>query len=505
VRTHFVSLLTSPLVAATVLALAGPVTPAHASNDALLRLLRVLRDRGTISMAEYEELREAAEEVPRADVPASPIRGVPALWVTEARPPVAQTRPPSSGLSPQAVDARLAEQDAALQGVKKELDEQRRTLADKWYERLGLRGYTQFRFAEASDGDSGAALEVPADRSVNEDETLIIRRGRFVLSGDVSSHLALYAQLDFNGSPGGGDFALQMRDLYADIFLNEGKTFRVRLGQSKVPYGFSNVQSSQNRAALERPEGINSAAEGERDYGAYLMWASREARQRFRDLVARGLKGSGDYGVVAAGVYGGQGLNRPDQNGEVHVLARVSYPFELAGGQFVELGANAYSGRYVTTVQPIPVPGMPVTPVQEDEGTTDQRVGVTAVWYPQPIGIEAEWNVGNGPELSDDLAAIESRPLNGGYVQVSYRRQGSAGTWFPFARWNYFDGGRKFARNAPRLKVNDLDLGVEFARWQEVEFTVMYSHTFERTRTSAFPYAVTRGADRVGFQVQWNY
>ncbi len=145
-----------------------------------------------------------------------------------------------------ALDTTAQAQAAASDVVK-------RALAGKWYERLGLRGYTQFRLAEVLDAE-GAPIEVPADRSVSENESLTIRRGRFVISGDVSERLALYAQADFNGSTGAADYSLQMRDLYADIALNRAKTFRVRAGQSKVPFGFVNLQSSQNRAPLERPD-----------------------------------------------------------------------------------------------------------------------------------------------------------------------------------------------------------------------------------------------------------
>jgi hypothetical protein len=334
----------------------------------------------------------------------------------------------------------------------------------------------------------------------------MIRRGRFIFSGDVSDHLYLYAQSDFNASTGAADFSLQMRDLYADVAFDTAKAWRVRLGQSKVPFGWVNLQSSQNRAPLERPDAVNGAVEGERDLGAYLMWASPEARRRFRDLVSLGLKGSGDYGVFAVGAYSGQGLNRPDQNGDPHWLARASYPFKLASGQYVEVGAQGYYGRFVPQTQAINPGSGSVTPTRPDAGVVDERVGVTAVWYPQPFGIEAEWNIGRGPELSDDLTRIESRPLQGGYVQVNYRRAGQGGrSLFPFTRWQYYDGGRKFARNAPSMKVNELDLGVEFARWAELELTVIYTRTFERTRTSLFPYIAATNANRIGFQAQWNY
>jgi hypothetical protein len=72
-------------------------------------------------------------------------------------------------------------------------------------------------------------------------------------------------------------------------------------------------------------------------------------------------------------------------------------------------------------------------------------------------------------------------------------------------RWQYFDGARKFARNAPRTEVNELDLGFEWNPWPEVEITAMYTHTFWRTDTSAFPYGEARGDDRVGLQVQFNF
>jgi hypothetical protein len=374
-----------------------------------------------------------------------------------------------------------------------------------WTDRLSIRGYAQFRLSRATTPDVGPTLEVPADRSVLPNESFIIRRGRVILSGDVSSRMFLYAQVDLNGVPGAGDYAVQMRDLYADIALTADRAWRVRVGQSKVPYGWVNMQSSQNRLPMERADALNSAVEGERDYGAYLMWASPAARRRFRELVNLGLKGSGDYGVAAIGVFNGQGLNRADQNGQLHQMARVSYPFRLRSGQYMEMSMQAYQGRFVSAVGALAAPGGSVTPIRPDEGVEDARVAGTFVWYPQPFGLEAEWTVGRGPELSDDLRTIEARRLQGGYVQATWRRAFGQGHLQPFARWHYYEGGRKFARNAPRNHVNELDLGIEVARWRDVETVVSYTRTFARSRTSAFPYDLSQRAHRVGVQVQWNY
>ena len=128
---------------------------------------------------------------------------------------------------------------------------------------------------------------------------------------------------------------MQLRDLYGDISFDTDKEYRIRIGQSKVPFGWSNLQSSANRAPLERPDAINSVAEGERDIGAFFYWAPDAIRKRYADLVKLGLKGSGDYGVLGLGAYSGQGLNRLDFNGDPHFVARASSPFQLPNGQFI--------------------------------------------------------------------------------------------------------------------------------------------------------------------------
>lgn len=471
-------------VAAALLFVVFSALPVSAgtSNDALLKLLQVLRDRGSISADEFDAIRSLA------DAPAAP--------------PAPVTTPRAGGPAPVADVVQAA--PAAAAPVKPEVAAALPAPATTWYDRLQLRGYSQFRYGEAW-SPAGPVLEVPADRAVNPNESFVLRRGRLVLQGDVAEHLSLYVQSDFNGSPGAGDFALQMRDLYADVWLDKAKTYRVRVGQSKVPFGWVNMQSSSNRAPLERPDALNSAVEGERDLGAFLMWENATAKRRFRELANAALKGSGDYGVLSAGIYSGQGLNRSDQNGNPHAFVRASYPFRTRGGQFVELGVAAYRGHFVVPTQSVTSGGVTFTPAQDAGGVVDQRVAFTAVVYPQPFGIEAEWNLGRGPQLSSDLRRIETAALQGGYVQLNYHTKNSTGTWFPFTRWQYYDGARKFARNAPADLVHEIDFGVEFAKWSEVEITGMFTHTFQRTRTSTFPFARTRDANRVGVQVQWNY
>ncbi|MCX6856415.1 MAG: porin [Verrucomicrobia bacterium] len=382
-------------------------------------------------------------------------------------------------------------------------------LADKWYERLKLKGYLQVRGTSILSND-GAELNVTNDGLANDVQSIGIRRGRLTYSGDISNHVYLYSQVDFFGSATGSvSNVLSARDYYADVSLDSAREFRVRLGLSKVPYGWSNLQSSQNRLALERPDAINGAVEGERDIGAFFYWAPYGIRNRYKDLVKMGLRGSGDYGVLALGAYSGNGINRADNNGSTHYVARLAYPFELPNGQFIEFGVQGYTGDFLPTTASFKNPNGAgnITPRLEGggkKGLTDQRVGISAIIYPQPFGLEAEWNWGQGPVLSKDLRTITSDSLSGGYLQASYRHIfAEQQELIPFIRWQHFDGGRKFATNAPRNDVDEISLGLRYIPYPELEMSLMYTHG-SRTNTNVAPYKEAN-ADYIGLQAQINF
>lgn len=377
----------------------------------------------------------------------------------------------------------------------------------EWYDKLSIKGYTQLRYTSLWDRD-GAKWFHPTDKSVSEDTTFIVRRARLSLSGDVSDHLYVYVQPEFMASPvEGSDNSVQIRDVYGDVALDSEKEFRLRLGQSKIPFGFSGMQSSSVRAPLERADAIETAEEGQRDIGTFLYWAPTEIRKRFKQLVHDGLKGSGDYGVFGLGAYSGQGANRADTNNSPHVVARLTYPFLFSDGQIFEPGIQAYTGRFVPKTKPFTLDGATAesTPTFRSDGVKDQRVGVSAVLYPQPLGFEAEWNAGRGPELSDDFKSIADKSLEGGYLQANYKLDVMDTAFFPFIRWQYYDGGRKFGKNAPHDNVNEWDFGVEISPWKELELTAQYSYTNQRTNTNVFPYDSLTGGSRLGLQAQVNY
>jgi hypothetical protein len=466
---------------------------------------------GRSHLGKFKRVDERAEAAP-APVKAAPKRPAPPSAVPVEAAPEPPAPPPTVPVEamppreepPATVEAKAPEPEApkTLADEESMMVAFNKALKKKWYERISIGGYVQLRYTALLSNDGEAEWFVPGDRSASEGSGLFLRRARIKFSGQVTDHLYVYIQPELSGSPSSGDFSVQLRDAYADVSIDRERENRFRFGQSKVPFGFVNLQSSQNRLPLERAESINSAVEGEREVGIFYYWAPAEIRDRFSYLVKSGLKGSGDYGVVGLGIYNGQGPNRLDLNDNVYVVGRVSYPFKFASGQFFEPGIQGYVGRFVPRVEPIGDP--PMDPRFFESGVVDQRLAVSAVYYPQPIGFETEWTVGEGPELVDD-ARIESKFLWGGYAQLYYQHLFRWGVLFPFVRWQYFDGGRKYARNAPHADLDEWDFGVEWQILPELEFTIDYAFAPTRTNTSEYPYLDIEDGSRLGLQVQWNY
>ena len=340
----------------------------------------------------------------------------------------------------------------------------------EWYESFKIRGYVQARYNRLLETNPDLGCE-QCDRSWGDEGGFFLRRIRIIFFGQIYKNVYFYIQPDFasSASSTGLNFA-QIRDAYFDIGFDSKNEFRVRVGQSKIPYGFENMQSSQNRIPLDRADALNSAITNERDMGVFFYWAPENIRKKFSSFVRDNYKGSGDYGVFALGAYNGQTANRPELNNNLHVVARVSYPFEI-GNQTIEPGIQAYSGRFE-----IPTSsrngGVLTT---HDLNYTDQRAAVSFILYPKPFGIQAEYNIGKGPEFNKSTDAIETRSLEGGYATLSYKIDYKDQVIFPFTRYQYYRGGKKHEMDARSYDVNELELGVEWQFSRNFELVAMYT------------------------------
>lgn len=345
----------------------------------------------------------------------------------------------------------------------------------KWYDNIGVRGYVQVRYNRLLETNENLTCE-QCDKSWGEGGGFFIRRARLVFFGQVHPRVYFYVQPDFASSPSSDKLHFaQMRDAYFDLGLDSKNEFRLRIGQSKVPYGFENMQSSQNRLPLDRHDGLNSAVANERDLGVFFYWAPTKRRKLFSELVRSGLKGSGDYGVFGLGIYNGQTANSPELNDEPHIVTRFSYPFNVKN-QIMEAGVQAYTGKYVIAGSNLS-DGVRYRP---DRNYLDQRVALSYILYPKPFGIQTEYNIGRGPEFNKVTDSIEIRDLHGGYVLMNYQIKMKNQLLIPFTRLHYYDGGKKHERDARSYLVKELEIGFEWQPIKYFELVVMYTMSERR-------------------------
>lgn len=348
-----------------------------------------------------------------------------------------------------------------------------------WAEKVQIRGYMQVRYNRLFETNPDLKCE-QCDRSWGKDGGFFFRRMRIIFFGQVNKRVYFYVQPDFasSASSTGLNFG-QLRDAYFDIGLDDDNEFRFRIGQSKIPYGFENMQSSQNRLPLDRNDALNSAASNERDLGVFFYWAPKKIRERFSMLVRDGFKGSGDYGVFGIGAFNGQTANRPELNNQPHIVARLTYPF-LIGNQIIEPAVQAYTGKWMMPTDAL-TRGVKTN---TDLSYLDERIAGTFVLYPKPFGIQAEYTVGKGPQFNKLTDSIEVKKLYGGYVTLNALLKYKNQLFYPFVRGQLYEGGKKHERDARSYSVRELELGIEWQPTKNFELVVMY--TFSERRFEDF-------------------
>lgn len=202
--------------------------------------------------------------------------------------------------------------------------------------------------------------------------------------------------------------------------------------------------------------------------------------------------------MVGVAAYNGQTANRPEQNNSLHTALRLAYPFALARAQVVEAAVYGYRGRFV--VPPAQRSAGVVAPAEFD----DWRVGAALVLHPRPLGLQAEWNVGRGPEADPARGTIREQRLDGGYVQAMVRARPFGRPVIPYVRAQRYDGGKKFETDARRHRVRELEAGIEWAVTPETELTAAVMAAERRTADLATPESRQKGR-RLRLQAQFTF
>lgn len=391
----------------------------------------------------------------------------------------------------------LLNTNVSFSQVSKDTVKKSATATKKWFESINIRGYAQVRYNGLLQTNEDLECE-QCDKSWGGENGFFMRRMRVIFYGQINPRVYFYIQPDFASAPSSTtqNFA-QLRDAYFDLGIDKENEFRLRVGQSKVPYGFENMQSSQNRLPLDRADAMNSAVSNERDLGVFFYWAPAKIRKQFSSLVNDGFKGSGDYGVFGLGIYNGQTANKPELNFNRHVVARVSYPFEIKK-QVIEPGIQAYKGQYTLSSLSSGVK------TNLTKTYADERIGGTFVLYPKPFGILAEYNVGNGPEFDKWADSITTQRLHGGFITASYKMDFNGQTLIPFVRYQKYDGGKKHELDARSYEVEELEIGAEWQWNKNFELVVMYTMSSRRFEDYAKQNNYQRG-NLLRIQAQVNF
>lgn len=335
----------------------------------------------------------------------------------------------------------------------------------KWYETLKISGYAQVRYNRLFETNPDLGCE-QCDKSIGNNGGIFIRRARLIFSGKVHDRVYFYFQPDFASNVAADKQQyLQVRDLYFDVFLDKKEVYRFRIGQSKVPFGYDNLQSSSRRLNLDRSDAINSAAPNERDLSLFFYYSPESVQKRFKKVYTSVLKGTGDYGLFGFGVYNGQSANIAEANNSLHVVARTAYPFEI-GNQNLEVALQGYTGKFVL------LKGSASSIGKE---FTDRRVAGSFTLFPQPFGLQAEYTVGEGPRFNPVNSTVELKSLNGGYVMLNYAISKGKQNIIPFARVQYYDGGKKHEEDARSYKVYETEFGIEWQPVPSFELTAAYN------------------------------
>ena len=115
----------------------------------------------------------------------------------------------------------------------------------------------------------------------------------------------------------------------------------------------------------------------------------------------------------------------------------------------------------------------------------------------------AEYNIGTGPEYNTATNNIDQRHLEGGYVQASYMKNFKSQVLIPFARYQYYNGGKKHERDARSYFVRELEFGAEWQPIKNFEFVAVYTVSQRQYEDSALPVNFQKG-NLMRLQVQVN-
>jgi hypothetical protein len=112
--------------------------------------------------------------------------------------------------------------------------------------------------------------------------------------------------------------------------------------------------------------------------------------------------------------------------------------------------------------------------------------------------------MGVGPEYDKTTNAITEQKLKGGYVTAVYKLDFKEQCLMPFARYQYYDGGKKHELDARSYQMQELEFGAEWQPNKNFELVVMYTMSARRYEDAVNPTNFQRG-NLLRVQAQVNF
>ena len=274
---------TSLLVAGALLTTA--VMPAHASNEAMLDLLKVLRDRGTITAQDYDLLANAA----KADKEAG----------EQAKADVEKVVTAAASLPKITTKGKIQIESADGQYTFRPI------------------GRLMWDYIDTDEDGSGQ----------DDIRGTELRRLRLGFQGKVKDW-----GYKFEGEFNGGDTSVKDAWInYSSRFGADKNRLGVKLGQSHIQYGLNTKLSSKYMTFIDRPLFTDGPVSPARESGIIVTTAADDYRWMLSSGLTFGQHGNGDLGD--------DGTNRDSQGNTVSV--RGSFiPYMQDEKHMVQVGAG---------------------------------------------------------------------------------------------------------------------------------------------------------------------
>lgn len=417
------------------IALFGAIAmPVQADNTAMQSLLKVLRDKGTITALEYDQIILAAQETPAAVSPAE--TALPAATTTVATAPAVKITTKGK--------------------IKFE--------GDGW--RFQPIGRVMWDAISTDEDSSGTANFGGTE----------LRRARLGFQGKIQNW-----GYKFEGDFAKGDVAIK------DAYLSYGTTlagnkFGVKLGQSHVPFGLNTKVSSKYMSFMDRPWFADSGISPARESGITASYAAAN----YRWAVAAGLTNGG----IKSGATNNNGSTFALRGSIVPFMQDKTHLLQLGVGFLTKGGGDTFKYKQRLVSHKDASKWLSSTPAENDGATgfTLDALGVYGAFHAMAEYTDYTLKQTTNPDIDFSGFALEagyfltgeSLKWRKGYTS-GIKPKSSTGAWQVAARFETLEIDEFGSRD----EADKWTVGLNYYPTQNIRLMLNYDKVTDLTLNNA--------------------